>query len=187
MSPGPDHLPEADGPAPSPEPPGSGDGRRETATERMDRNWSELLQELRVTQTGTQILTGFLLTVPFQQRFDQLDSSQRGIYLVLVVLAMVATALLVAPVALHRRLFRRQLKALVVKEGDRLARVGLLVLGLVLTGCTFLLFDVVLDREMAFAAGGFVGAVLLLLWYLVPRILARDTDPPGQMPGATPR
>ena len=146
----------------------------------MDRNWSELLQELRVTQTGTQILTGFLLTIPFQQRFDELDSSQRGVYLVLVILAMLATALLVAPVALHRRMFRRQRKALVVREGDRLARAGLLVLGLVLSGCTFLLFDVVLDRAAALAAGSFVGAVLLVLWFLVPRILSRNTTLPAE-------
>ena len=172
MSSGPDHRPEAAGSDPAPDPPGSGAGRHETANERMDRNWSELLQELRVTQTGTQILTGFLLTIPFQQRFDTLDSSQRGTYLVLVILAMIATALLVAPVALHRHLFRRRRKALVVSQGDRLARLGLLVLGLVLTGCTYLLFDVVLDHAMAFAAGGFVGAVLLLLWFLVPRVLS---------------
>ena len=155
--------------------PGPSDDRHETASERMDRNWSELLQELRVTQTGTQILTGFLLTIPFQQRFDQLDSTQRGLYLVLVVLSMLATALLVAPVALHRRLFRLRLKALVVRQGDLLARAGLLVLAFVLTGCTFLLFDVVLNRAAAIAAGVFVGAVLAALWFIVPRILARET------------
>ena len=154
--------------------PAPSEDRNETTTERMDRNWSELLQELRVTQTGTQILTGFLLTIPFQQRFTELDSFQRGVYLVLVVLSMLATALLVAPVALHRRLFRRHLKALVVRQGDRLARAGLLILAIVLTGCTFLLFDVVVERAAATAAGAFVGAVLVALWFVVPRILSRD-------------
>src|SRR5665647_819594 len=62
-----------------------GDGRRETPAERLDRNWNEILQELRVTQTGIQILTGFLLTVPFQQRFAELTDDQRRIYLTLVV------------------------------------------------------------------------------------------------------
>ena len=152
----------------------------------MDRNWSELLQELRVTQTGTQILTGFLLTIPFQQRFDELDPSQRSVYLVLVILSMLAAALLVAPVALHRRLFRRQRKSLVVREGDRLARAGLLALGLVLTGCTFLLFDVVLARTAALAAGCFIGAVLLVLWFLVPHILSRNTTLPAEPSGDLP-
>src|SRR5665648_414537 len=73
-----------------------GDGRSETPAERLDRNWNEILQELRVTQTGIQILTGFLLTVPFQQRFAELTDDQRRIYLTLVVLAAVTTG----PVAL---------------------------------------------------------------------------------------
>lgn len=169
MAPGPaEHASGAGEPAPE-------DDRHETVTERMDRNWSELLQELRVTQTGTQILTGFLLTVPFQQRFEVLDPTQRATYLVLVILAMLATALLVAPVALHRRLFRKHLKAVVVRQGDLLARAGLLVLAFVLAGCTFLLFDVVLNRGAAVAAGLFVGVVLLALWVVLPRVLVRDS------------
>lgn len=166
--------------------PGPSGDRHETTSERMDRNWSELLQELRVTQTGTQILTGFLLTVPFQQRFEGLDSSQRGVYLVLVVLSMIATALLVAPVALHRQLFRRHLKALVVRQGDRMARAGLLVLAIVLSGCTFLLFDVVIDRGAATAAGAFVTLVLLSLWFVLPRVLSRGTQAPDAPQGRTP-
>lgn len=157
------------------DPDGDSDGdRHETPTERMDRNWSELLQELRVTQTGTQILTGFLLTIPFQQRFDELDTFQRDVYLVLVVLSMLATALIVAPVALHRRLFRKHLKDLLVRHGDRLARAGLLVLAVVLTGCTFLLFDVVGTRGPASVAAAFVAGVLVALWFVMPRVLARD-------------
>jgi Family of unknown function (DUF6328) len=85
-----------------------GDGRDETETERLDRNWSELLQELRVTQTGTQIITGFLLTLAFKQRFTDLDQFQIDVYLVLVVIAAFTTALGLAPVSLHRSLFRRR-------------------------------------------------------------------------------
>lgn len=95
------------------------DDRRETPTERLDRNWNEILQELRVTQTGVQILTGFLLTVPFQQRFEELTGTQREIYLVLVVLAAITTGLMVAPVSLHRMLFRRRAKASLVAVADR--------------------------------------------------------------------
>src|SRR5215213_2429038 len=82
----------------------------ETERERINRNWDELLQELRVTQTGVQILTGFLLTLPFQQRFEDLDDYQRDLFLVLVLLAVLTTALIVAPVSLHRILFRKHLK-----------------------------------------------------------------------------
>lgn len=154
-----------------------GDDRHETVTERMDRNWTELLQELRVTQTGTQILTGFLLTVPFQQRFDLLDAAQRGVYLVLVSLAMLATAFLVAPVALHRRLFRKHLKSVLVREGDVLARAGLVALALVLIGCTFLLFDVVSGRWASTVAATGVAVTLALLWFVLPRALARRAAP----------
>lgn len=150
------------------------DGRHETDAERMDRNWNELLQELRVTQTGAQILSGFLLTLPFQQRFAALDGYQRGLYLVLVGLSVLAVALIVTPVAMHRALFRRRLKEELVTVGSRLARAGLAVLALVLTGGVSLLFDVVASR----AAGWWAGVVALVviggLWWALPRRMARD-------------
>lgn len=149
------------------------DDRDETPTERMDRNWSELLQELRVTQTGTQILTGFLFTIPFQQRFGDLDDFQRTVYLTLVVLAVVATALIVAPVSVHRILFRKHLKPLLVQGGDLLARAGLVALALVLSGCTLLLFDVVVSRTAGVVAGSAIGAVLLVAWWIGPVVAER--------------
>ncbi|WP_066582807.1 DUF6328 family protein [Cellulomonas timonensis] len=150
----------------------SGD-RNETPTERMDRNWNELLQELRVTQTGVQILTGFLLTVPFQQRFADLDAYQRNLYLELVVLAVVTTGLIVAPVSLHRILFRKRLKRELVTVADRLARAGLATLALVLSGSTMLLFDVVVGRTEGIIAGATVLVALTVLWLVVPLRLAR--------------
>ena len=122
------------------------DGRRETPVEKLDRNWNEILQELRVTQTGIQILTGFLLTVPFQTRFTELTGDQRGFYLVLVVLAAVTTGLMVAPVSLHRWLFRKGAKSTLVTAADRFMRVGLVFLSLVVSGVVGLVFDVVAAR-----------------------------------------
>ncbi|AEE46052.1 DUF6328 family protein [Cellulomonas fimi] len=151
------------------------DDRNETFTERMDRNWNELLQELRVTQTGTQILTGFLFTIPFQQRFADLDAYQKDLYLVLVVLAVLATALIVAPVSLHRVLFRRRLKPQLVAAADVFARAGLVVLALVLSGGAMLLFDVVSTREIGWLVGGVSLAVLAAAWWLVPRLIARSS------------
>ena len=150
-----------------------GDGRDETHNERADRNWNELLQELRVTQTGTQILTGFLLTIPFQQRFADLDAYQTDLYLVLVLLAVLATALFVAPVSLHRILFRRRLKPELVTAGSRFARAGLVVLALVMAGSATLIFDVVLSREAGLTVG--ITSILLLIasWWAVPQLLAR--------------
>src|SRR6478735_1694710 len=93
------------------------DGRDETPTQRADRNWGEVLQELRVLQTGTQILTGFLLALAFQPTFADLSGGQRAFYLVLVVLAALATIVALAPVALHRALFQQRLKREVVAYG----------------------------------------------------------------------
>ena len=81
------------------------DGRNETEA-KADRKWGDLLQELRVMQTGVQLTAGFLLTLPFQQKFGDLDDFQRDFYLVLVVLAGVTTALVITPVAAHRTLVR---------------------------------------------------------------------------------
>jgi hypothetical protein len=149
------------------------DGRHESVNERMDRNWNELLQELRVAQTGVQILTGFLLTVPFQQRFGDLDEYQRAVYLVLVVLAVAATGFIVAPVSLHRILFRRGLKRELVDSADTLAQTGLAMLGLVLAGAALLLFDVVVDRTAGIVAGAATLVGLSVVWIVVPLRLSR--------------
>src|ERR1700754_5004489 len=120
--------------------------RSETATERLDRNWSSLLQELRVVQTGVQLLTGFLLTIPFQQRFDTLGDDMRKVYLFAVGCAVGATVLLIAPVGMHRVLFRqRRLKSL-VSAAHRMAFAGLLLLGLAMTATTVIVFDSVSGR-----------------------------------------
>ena len=148
------------------------DGRDETLDERMDRNWNELLQELRVTQTGATLLTGFLMTIPFQQRFTELDGYQRGLYLVLVVLTVLATALILAPVSLHRELFRRRLKPQLVSAGNLFARLGLVVLALALVGVVSLLFDVVLSRQAGQVVGATSAAVLVLVWWVLPRVVA---------------
>src|ERR1700709_2032026 len=95
--------------------------RNETPTERLDRNWTSLLQELRVVQTGVQLLTGFLLTLPFQQRFDVLDQQMRTAYLATVACSVGATVLLIAPVGIHRLLFRRHRLQVLVSAAHRCA------------------------------------------------------------------
>ncbi|MEU2198554.1 DUF6328 family protein [Isoptericola sp. NPDC019482] len=148
-------------------------GRGETPEQRSDRNWVELLQELRVMQTGVQILTGFLLTLPFQQRFAELDDYQITLYLVLVVLSVATTGMLASPVALHRALFRRRLKEEIVTGGDRMTRVAIVLMALVMTGAVMLVFDVVVDRVAGLVVGASVLGVLLLLWVVVPVVVHR--------------
>jgi hypothetical protein len=99
--------------------------RSETEAQRLDRNWSSLLQELRVTQTGVQLLTGFLLILPFQSRFATLATGLHQVYLATVVSSLGATVLLIAPVGMHRLLFRQhKLRTLVAAVAMLAAWVG---------------------------------------------------------------
>jgi O-antigen/teichoic acid export membrane protein len=142
--------------------------RTETETERLDRNWSQLLQELRVAQTGVQVLTGFLLTLPFQQRFTQLDSTMRTVYLVTVACSIASTALLVAPVGLHRLLFRRHRMNNVVASAHRYAITGLLLLAIALAGVATVIFDAVAGPTAAWIAGGCTLVLLICVWFFLP-------------------
>jgi hypothetical protein len=144
------------------------DGRDETESEQMDRNWNELLQELRVTQTGTQILTGFLLTLAFQPRFQELDRFQVEVYLALVALAALSTALGLGPVSLHRTLFRKRAKRQMVTLADRLLQAILLCVGLLISGVVLLLFDVVVGRTAGIAAAAVTAVLVLGIWLVLP-------------------
>jgi len=150
--------------------------REETESERLDRNWNEILQELRVTQTGTQILTGFLLTVAFQSRFADMEAHQVVIYLVLVATAAVTTALGLAPVSMHRQLFRQRAKDRVVKAANRILQLTLVGVALTLTGTVTLLFDVVVGLTAGIIAGAVMLVVLVALWFAVPGLRGRSRD-----------
>ena len=146
-------------------------GDDHVADERLERNWTEILQELRVTQTGTQILTGFLLTLAFQQRFTDLNQVQIDIYLVLVIVAGLTTALGLAPVSLHRTLFREGAKAQIVHIGDIILKATLVGVALVLTGTVLLIFDVVIGLTAALIAAGGTLVIIVLIWVLVPALV----------------
>ncbi len=150
--------------------------RDETEAERLDRNWSSLLQELRVTQTGVQLLTGFLLTLPFQQRFTVLDTSMRYVYLVTVACSIGATVLLIAPVGMHRVLFRRHRLGAIVSVSHACAIAGLVLLGAALTGVAVVIFDTVIGRTGAWIAGACTLAALVAFWFVVPLPLRRRSD-----------
>jgi hypothetical protein len=154
------------------------DGRDETRSEQSDRNWNEMLQETRIVQTGTQILSGFLLTIAFQPRFATLSPLQHDLYLVLVLAATVTTALALAPVVLHRRLFRQHEKHEVVQRGHRLLSWALVGLGVVMTGTVLLIFDVAEGLRGGTLAGVAVLVVLLLLTTL-PTLQVRRASSRG--------
>ena len=140
----------------------------ETETERLDRNWNSLLQELRVVQTGVQLLTGFLLTLPFQQRFDILGEHMRMVYLATVGFSVGAVVLLVAPVAIHRLLFRRHRLQVLVSAAHRCALAGIVLLSLAMIGMTAIIFAAVSGRNVGFAAGACALALFTVFWLIVP-------------------
>ena len=152
----------------------SDDDRDETETERLDRKWNDLLQELRVMQTGAQLTAGFLLTLPFQTGFAKLDDFQRGLYLVLVLLAAVTTTLILSAVAVHRALSGEHVKERVVTTAHRLTIGVLTSLGLLITGMVMLIFDVVIDRTFAVVAAVAMAVLFVSLLAVLPQRLQRD-------------
>ncbi|MFE6734322.1 DUF6328 family protein [Microbacterium sp. NPDC057650] len=149
------------------------DGRTESPEGRADRNWNELMQELRVMQTGTQVLTGFLLAVAFQPRFTELSDQQRILYVALVLAAATATVLALAPVGLHRLLFHQHRKPELVRIANVLVKANLVVIGALTVGVTALILDVTLGRVAAVSAA-IVGVVLIVvLWIGLPSLVRR--------------
>jgi hypothetical protein len=147
-----------------------GSGRDETPEERADRNLAELLQELRVALPGVQILFAFLLTVPFSQGFTRLDGFQRNLYFAVLLTTAVSSALLIAPSANHRLLFRMRDKENLVRVSNRLTIAGLLVLMLALVGAILLVADILFQSPapVLFTAG--IGAVFVYAWIVMPVI-----------------
>jgi hypothetical protein len=148
-------------------------GRDESVLERWDRNLTELLQELRITQTGVQILFAFLLTLPFTNRFGTVTGFQKGVYAVTLVAAAAATAFLIAPVSYHRIVFREGRKPQLVRAASVLAALGLVCLLVSMLGAVYLVTDVVLGAP---AAAGIVAALAVtygFLWYVLPFVHRR--------------
>jgi hypothetical protein len=124
-----------------------------------------------VVQTGVQLLTGFLLTLPFQQRFDVLSEHMRVVYLTTVACSVGATVLLIAPVAMHRLLFRQHRLRVLVSAAHRCAYAGLGLLGAALTGMTIIVFDAVSGRNAGFVAGACALALFAVFWLVLPLLL----------------
>ena len=147
----------------------------ESEAESLDRHWQELLQELRVAQAGTQILFAFLLTIAFTQAFREADDLTHRVYAVTLILASLATALLIGPVPFHRMVFRQRLRDRMVTIAGHMATGGLFLLMLAMAGSLFLALDVALTRAMA-AIIVFVALVwYALFWYVLP-LYVRSTE-----------
>jgi len=142
--------------------------RDETDTERLDRNLVELLQEVRVVQTGVQVLFAFLLTVPFSARFDAITGFQRATYFAALVGAAAASVLLIAPTAIHRVLFRLGQKQYMVEMSNRLAIGGLVSTAVAMVAVMLLVSDVMFGGGAAFAIGVTSTVGFGVVWAALP-------------------
>jgi hypothetical protein len=147
----------------------SGSGRKETEEERLDRNLSELLQELRVALPGVQVLFAFLLTVPFQQGFTKITPFEERIYFATLLCTAISAAMLISPSAYHRMTFRLQDKEHLVFIANRLAIIGLGFLALAMTGAIMLITDVVFGATATVVVTTTLAfGMFAVLWYLLP-------------------
>jgi hypothetical protein len=153
------------------------DRQEEPPHERLDRNTSDFLGEVRIAATGIQVLFAFLLIVPFNVGFRRVTSFDRHIYFATLICVAIAAALLIAPTIHHRLLFRRGQKAYVLRMGTRLtiAAMGFLAVGL--TGILILIAHVIFGGAAAAVTGASAAAVLAILWFVLPLMRRRQCPP----------
>jgi hypothetical protein len=147
--------------------------RNETLLERYDRNLVELLQEVRVVQTGVQVLFAFLLTVPLAARFPQLSEFQRLTYFATLLASGAAAILLIAPTAYHRVLFRLGDKEHLLIVANRLTLAGLACVAVSIVGALLFVTDLLFDSDAAVAATAAAAALMCLSWWCVAPLLRR--------------
>jgi MFS family permease len=155
---------------------------KETEKQRWDRNFADLLQELRVAQTGVQILFAFLLTLPFSSGFPKATAFQKDVYMVALISAAFATALIISPVAFHRALFRQGRKPELVRYAHRMATAGLACMLVSMVSSVLLITDYVLDARWAVILTVVAGGWFLTFWAILPithRNWGEDEDKDG--------
>ncbi|MER6606093.1 DUF6328 family protein [Streptomyces sp. NPDC000927] len=152
---------------------GDSDDEKREPEEKADRKWTEMLQEVRVAQTGAQILFGFLISVVFTPRFTQISPAERALYDITVVLGATATGTLIAPVAFHRFLAGHQMMPELVRYGAKLIILGLVLLGITVGAVLVLLLHVATHSPVAWVVAGTVMLWFAVCWLLFPWIALR--------------
>ncbi len=148
--------------------------RDETETERIDRNLSELIHELRVAIPGVQVLFAFLLTMPFNSRFGMLTTNQEKLYFGILICTSLAATLLIAPSMHHRLQFRMNRKKRILIWSHRLAIAGLTLLAIGMTGAVYLIGDFVFDSTAAAIGAAIPAFLIMITWYVVPLMPVDD-------------
>lgn len=152
--------------------------RNESVEERLDRNWNELMQELRVMQTGAQILAAFLVVLPFQAGFTSLDHPERTFYLVLLVFSALLIVLLITPVAVHRHFFGQRVKITTVHMGHLISKMVVLGVGILVAGCVWFVVQVLYGAGVGALIGGLMMLTVVFLLVILPRVIKPKTSLP---------
>jgi hypothetical protein len=148
-------------------------GRDESQPERLDRNTVELLNELRIAGTGIQVMFAFLLVLPFNKGWTRVDSFQRTVYFITLLVVALAAFLLLAPPIHHRLLFRHGEKPFLIRTGNYLAIAGMICLGVGFVGILVLISDYVVGGAAPVIVGALAAALIVGLWFVVP-LVRRD-------------
>jgi uncharacterized membrane protein YbhN (UPF0104 family) len=151
-------------------------GRDESEAERIDRNLRELMEELRVAVIGAQVLFAFLLALPFTTRFGETHDWQRALYVIDLLLAAFATALLIAPVAYHRMVFRRHAKRKLLFRANTMAVTGLCTIGIAISGSLLLVVSVIYSGAIVPILTGACALAIFGLWFVFPSIGDQPDD-----------
>jgi hypothetical protein len=157
---------------------GAGPDRHESEAERVDRNLNELLQELRVASIGVQVLFGFLLSLPFTARFTRLSDAQRSLYVIALLVAALSTALLIAPVAYHRLVFRRQQKERLLHTANLFALAGLVTVAISISVAVVLVMSFVWHGAAVALVALAAALIFPGLWFALPLRARRTTGRP---------
>lgn len=162
--------------------------RDENVYTRLDRNYSELLQELRISETGVQVLFGFLLAISFQQRFAEIDEFEQVVFVATLLCCTLSIGLLVAPVAYHRVVFRRGLKDKLVEAASAFVIAGTTFMLLAIIGSVLLILDFAIGRVFGLVIASILMALFLALWIALPVMALRRTRryAPLDVPAASP-
>lgn len=144
------------------------DGERKRGKEELDQEWSELVEEHRLAMPGIQVLFGFLLILPFQNRFTDLTTHQEYVYFAALICATLATVLLITPTAAHRINWRQQDKDTLLRLATATAIAATVFMASAMTASVYLITDVVFGEPATAVVGALVGATFAGFWYVLP-------------------
>jgi MFS family permease len=154
----------------------------EDRSERLDRELIELLNELRVALPGVQVLFAFLLIVPFSDRFDRLDASDRRVYFAAVLATVASTICLMAPTAHHRLRFRSGIKEQLLRVGNVFAIVGLVLLAFAMAAVTYVITDEIYPGSLPRIVTSVLVAAFVVVWFVLPVFFRRERTPEPRAP-----